>query len=121
MLRLAIHGTNSKNLVVSLYRKLKAINHTVFALSLRQFSSYIVFQWTAFPVYMKEVINLMAAKPASVRFFVIFLSLLYSLYYRRASSTENIMPTTAFKTASEAEFFCGLLEVLIPVVLPTIL
>jgi hypothetical protein len=65
--------------------------------------------------------NLMAAKPVNVRFFVIFLSPVYLLYYRRASSTENIIPTTAFKTSSEAEFFCGLVEVLTPNVLPTIL
>jgi hypothetical protein len=54
-------------------------------------------------------------------FFVIFLRPFYLLYYRRASSTDNIMPTTAFKTSSEADFFCGLVEVLTPVVLPTIL
>jgi len=80
-----------------------------------------MFQWRAFPIGMKEVINLMSAKPANVGVFVIFLSPLCLLYYRRASSTDNITLTADFKASSEADFFCGLMEILTPAVLPTIL
>ena len=74
-----------------------------------------------FPIGTWEVINTMAAKPANVGFFIISLSPLYLLYYLRASSTENITPTTDFKVSGEADFFCGLLEILTPLVLPPIL
>jgi hypothetical protein len=62
----------------------------------------------------------MAAKPANVGFFVIFLSPLYLLYYRRASGTDNIT-TTGFKAPGEAHFFCGLVEILTTFVLPAVM
>jgi len=76
---------------------------------------------TAFPTGMREIINLMAAKTAIVGVFVIFLSPLRLLYYRRANSTDNITPTADFKASSEADIFCGLMEILTPVALPAIL
>lgn len=80
-----------------------------------------MFHWTAVPIGMKEVINLMVAKPASVRFFVISISPVYLLYYRRASSTDSVTPTTAFKSSSEADLCCCLMTILTPVVFPAIL
>ena len=74
-----------------------------------------MFHWTAFPIGMREVINLMVAKPASIRFFVIFLSPLYLLYYRRASTADSVTPTTAFKSSREADLFCCLMKILTPV------